>query len=299
MDLHDLNARWQGFYEEAGEKAVEQGGFVWHEYEHMVVPVAPVCLACTASPATARALLAAFPRAMLVRSTGGLTGEPDPRWYCVLCDTFLPAEAMTLNHRRKIHRGFRDSVVEQVDAALIAREGYDVYLAAFERYRGVAVPDSRESFVRQAEAARHYTDLVDYWGVFQGKRLVGFGIDFRFGDQEVNYSTAKLSPEGLAGYGIYALIYGMNEHYLTGEHRYPYVNAGFRCIAHETRVQDLLMTNLNFHREGCSLSLACRPWVAAALRLARPCRQLVERAIPWCRPLFALDEARMPSGEVP
>lgn len=292
MNRSELNRRWRDFYGETGVKTVEWEGLLWREYEHMIVPVGPASIHCSVDDDTVRFLLEEFPRAAMVRCTKGFTDEEEPAWYCVVCDTFLPMEAMAQEHRHKTRRGFRDCTVEPVDASLIVKSGYDIYISAFARYRGAPVPESRAVFVHQAEVAGRYSDIVEYWGVFHEGALVGFGIDFVFGDEEVNYSTGKMAPEGLACYGTYALMYSMGEHYLTGDHRCRYVNAGFRSVFHQTNVQSFLMTNFGFRKQSCPLTLYYRPWLAMALRLSQPVKQVVSRLVPRSRPLFVLDDAR-------
>jgi hypothetical protein len=107
-------------------------------------------------------------------------------------------------------------------------------------------------------------------------------------DEAAEYKIIKLHPAYLKDYPSYALVYRMNEHYLS-ERQLKYVNDGARSIAHQTNIQHFLMEKFGFRKAYCRMNLGYRNSVRLIVRLFMPFRALVKRVdLPLFRKLSIL-----------
>ena len=273
----DLLGRIESYYKAMELPYVIHGGCVWHVYQHMIVPVTPPHIGHDLSSKDIKVLLYKLPGSM-VRWTQGFTSEENPTWYSVICDEFLPVEEVdSKTSRRNIRAGLRRCEVRPVKAEFIAKSGHAVYLDALERYTGASVSAlSEAAFSERGMYDTAFPDLVEYWGVFIDGKLSAYARNWLFGQDGVNYSEIKFSQTSLKNYATFALIYEMNRHYLV-DRRVKYVNDGYCSLLHETGIQELLMTRLNFRKAGHQLHVAYRPLLGLGIRLTYPFRRLLSR----------------------
>ena len=95
----------------------------------------------------------------------------------------------------------------------------------------------------------------EHWAVTD--KISGKLIGFAKCDIHENccmYTEIKIDPVHLSQYSNYALIYRMNEHYLS-ERKFLYVCDGLRNILHETNIQKYLINKFNFRRAYCNLNI--------------------------------------------
>jgi hypothetical protein len=83
----------------------------------------------------------------------------------------------------------------------------------------------------------------------------------------------------------------MNRYYLQ-EQSFACVNNGFRSIAHNTNIQDLLIDYFGFRQIPTNLYVSYRPWLAAALSLPAWAKQWLGKYVHQYASLCRLDEAR-------
>ncbi|MCE5303107.1 MAG: hypothetical protein LLF97_08370 [Planctomycetaceae bacterium] len=294
--MKDDLRRWTEYHEAYGHDYLLVNDAIWTVYQRMIVPDGPACRDFTVSSCQQRTLLSHFKKAALLRYTDGCQAECDnPPWYAVTCDRFLDLADCSANTRSKIRRGLKKCEVAMVDAEYIARHGYDVFMAAYAKYTGVALPTvSNAEWAQRALISKNFPDLRHYWAALIDGRLVAYSANTIYGTTEASYSEVKLHPDFLKAYPSYALFFKMNEYYLRDQ-AFQYVNDGFRSIKHETNIQDFLMEKFGFRRMPTNLYVRYRPWVKAALMLPGFAKRWLGSRVSRYAALCALDDARVHS----
>jgi hypothetical protein len=213
-------------------------------------------------------------------------------WYVLTCRKHIPVdEVASHNARKHIRRGLKRCEVRQVDAAEIARNGYDTYCAAVRSYGTAAGLPTREEFARRVLGDEPFGDIRHHWAAYRDGKLIGFNQNLIYGTTEVDYTLGKYHPEHLEYYPAYALFARMNEFYLA-QKGFSYVNAGSRSISHETHVQEFLIRLFNFNPEPTGLHVQYRAPYGALLRAARPFRPVATAICPRASALFELYRLR-------
>lgn len=291
--MSDIIKRLAEYYKAMGEDYVELQEAIWVVYNKMVVAKAPVCRDNTISADQERFLLSRFRNAILVRSTDGFqSGPADSPWYAVTCRKFIDLDECSSKLRSHIRRGLRRCVVRQVDAEYMADNGYDVYAAAYTRYKNVKGPAlSRTEWERTTRADKSFPDLRDYWAVFVDNQLAGYSKTMNYGNIETAYDVSKYDPKHLGDYSAYAMQFTMNEYYLR-QRQVGYVNVGFRTISHDTNIQEFRIKNFGFERTPTNLYVRYHPWVAAALSIPRFAKRWLGTFSSHYASLCVMDDAR-------
>ncbi|MEM1574228.1 MAG: hypothetical protein QXY96_07125 [Candidatus Methanomethylicaceae archaeon] len=241
-------------------------GIIWREYQKMVTPLGPAKFDYSITEDEAKYLLSKFPKALLVRWTDGFNNQVKSKeWYAVISDKFLDLDEIDSKNRSEIRRGLKNCIVERVDAKLIAERGYDVFISAFERYKGTKKPTiTREDFKKRVLIFKDFEDIVHYWGVFYKKELIAYSENYIYDNIEASYSTIKFHPDYLKLYPSYALIYTMNKYYLK-DNRFEYVNDGFRNILHQTNIQKYLIDKFKFEKRYTNLYIHYKSYLSIYL----------------------------------
>jgi hypothetical protein len=291
--------RFAELYNRLGIKYEVINGVLWTEYQRMVVPLGPAMFDYTISEDNARYLLSKFPEALLVRWTNGFNptddftyteNNPEEGWYSVICTEFKDLEELSAKHRSKIRMGLRNCEVKIVDADFIGRNGFNVFISAFDRYKGVKRPSIKEKeFRERCLQMRDFEDIVHFWGVFHNNTLIAYSEDYIYEDIEVNYSIAKFHPDYLKLRPSEALNYERNRYYLRDD-KYQYVNDGFRSILHQTNYQDFLIRKFGFKKAYTNLYVHYRPFLSACIKMTYPVRNILRRINRKLNAVYTMEE---------
>ncbi len=259
----EYTKRFAELYELLGLRFVIFKGHIWREYQRMVTPLGPAILDYSIIEDEAKYLLSQFSKALLVRWTDGFNNySQSEEWYAVILDKFYDLDELSSKNRSEIRRGLKNCTVEMVDAKFIAENGYDVFISAFDRYKGVKVPKiTREEFKKQKLVLDRFGDIVHFWGVFYKGELIAYSENYVYENIEASYSTIKFHPDYLKLYPSYALIYTMNKYYLK-DNKFEYVNDGFRNILHQTNIQGFLMEKFRFRKAYTGLYIFYRTYLS-------------------------------------
>ena len=285
--------RFAELYELLGLKFVIYKGHIWREYQKMIVPLGPAKLGCSITDDGTQYLLSKFPKALLVRWTDGFSSfRLNGEWYAVILDKFYNIDELSSKNRSEIRRGFKNCMVEMVDARFIAENGYEVFISAFERYKGVQAPKvTKEDFKNQKLVLSKFEDIVHFWGVFYKDRLIAYSENYVYDNIEVNYSTIKLHPDYLKFYSSYALVYTMNKYYLK-EQKFEYVNDGYKNILHQSNIQKFLMDKFKFRKKYTNLYAYYKPYLSIYLNVTFPIRNSLKGIHPKLDALYTMEEIR-------
>jgi len=290
--MWDSMERHLALYEARGEPCVIEDGKIWRRYREGIMALGPFNLDYSVSPSVARKVMSRL-GGQFVMTTNGFSGGPaQGEWYAVICQEFTPLEAYTSKRRSEIRRGLRNCQVRRIDADYLIAHGYEVFLAAYDRYAGRGGPSWDEAaFQKYVRLAGQYDDVVHFWGVFHNDRFVAFGLNDIFDRIEAMYFMIKIRPDALDLYPVYALLYAMDEYYLD-QQGFEYVNDGWRAVVHQTGIQDFLVKKFNFRRQYSRLDVHYAPWLKAAVTCAYPLRGLLGKVSPRARSLFELERLR-------
>jgi hypothetical protein len=283
--------RFMALFERRGEPATVVDGRIFKLYSGMVVPFGPAETDYSLARGQAARALRSLGGTVLRTTTGFGSVPPGGDWYAVICRRFTPVdEVSSSNTRSKLRRALRNCEVRRLTAADVAGKGYEVYVKAFERYRGAESPVAHSLFANHIMAGEGFDDVIEHWGVMVDGELAGYSTNYVFGATEASYSALKFDPAHLRKYSSYALFHAMNEHYL-GEGRVGYVNDGFRSVLHDTELQDFLERTFGFERAYTGIDAFYRGPFGAFVRATFPFRNLIGRLDERARAVYELERA--------
>ncbi len=259
---HDPYVRWLGLRRNSG--LIWGGSTWWFPYHRCLVPASlnPQPIQLTESEA---ANLLEASGALMLRHFSTISNEPTGFWY-LACDRY-DFDGVSRNTRSKIRRAYKNCVVQKVDAAWLAEEGYPCYFAAYARYSS-ARPDRKEIF--QRKLLDSVGGPFDFWGVFANTELVGFAKCV-LGDNYVATVLVKFDPDYLPRYSAYDLWDTILKNYVLKEGKR--VTNGFRAFVHDTNVQEFLLS-FGFRVVYCDLKVAYRKGLGLVVRTLYPLKSI-------------------------
>ena len=285
--------RFAELFERLGIKFVIEDGILWREINKIIVPEGPVKFDYTISREKALYLLSKFPNAFMVRFTDGFRDTNYCEdWYAVIGDEFLEIDELSYKYRKHVRRGLRNCTVRRIDAKFLVKNGYDVFISAFRRYKNVKIPSVTESDFRERYLiTKNYDDIVQYLGVFYQDKLIGYSIENLYDKIEVSASATKLHPDFLKMNSSEAIYYKESEYYLR-ENRFEYINIGFKNIMHQTNVQQFYIDKLKFKKVYTNLNVIYKPYLSAFISLSFPMRSFLGKIKPKLNALYIQEEIR-------
>src|SRR5262249_10166963 len=155
-----------------------------------------------------------------------------------------------------------------IDAAWLADNGYQCYLAAFARYRN-ARPES-ETVFRQL-CLESVGGPFDFRGVFVDSKLAGY-MKCIVGADYIACVVLKLDPAYLSARIAYVLKDSFLRKYVAEEGKVAH--DGFRAVSHETNAHDFFL-RFGYRRAYCDLQVCYRPVLGAMVRVLYPFRRVV------------------------
>jgi hypothetical protein len=272
----DAYTQW---LKQGNEPIFEQNGVYWRAYGNGLVPASlkpePVQLTRQQS----QELLQRSGR-LLVRYFSRLSDRPTNFWYTVCAEYDFRKLPQKL--RSQVRRAYKDCRVERVDPIWLSQRGYECYCAAFAQ-DGNTEPESRAAFDQMCRGS--LGGPFEFWGVFAGDQLVGFG-KYVVGDDYVAEIVLKMDPNYADLNPNTAMQHAILSHYVAQSGKV--VTIGFRSIQHDNQSYDLLQ-KFGYRRIYCDLKVAYRPTLKAAVSLAYPIRTWIIRfpSSKWARKMRA------------
>ena len=255
---------------------VDFKGIRWKEYNGALLPDAPANTEIKLTKAERRKLAGKTGAYFIRWISDWDRGKESSFWY-VIKDSFGGMEELSSKMRNQVRKGYKNNIVEMIDAGRLKREGYNVFSKAYSRYGNLGNPFSEDEFrawVDEMNGAGEY----HFWAVFnsEANKMAGFACN-RIRGGECGYSSLKLDPVYMKNYASYALLYEMNKYYLDDK-GYDYINDGARSILHDTNFQDFLISKFNFRKAYCRLHVHYKFPAGAAVAVLYPFRKLLFRS---------------------
>lgn len=235
-----------------GEYVIEVDGVQWYDYQGFMMPAyLPHCTPSIAEK-TAEKVLALSGRPF-VRWSADFGINQKTQWWYVLRTKPWHLQQASRNTRSKIRRGMKRFTTRVVSPLEIRKQGYKLCLLAEQRYdrKGFVIPE--EKFNRNIEVAGKYSDVFEFYGVYEGDSLVGFSENY-IQNEAVFLEKIWYAPADLSHYSSYVFIQGILEHYLN-ERKFKYVLDGSRSIHHKTNIQDYLINVFGFTKTYAKLNV--------------------------------------------
>ncbi len=209
--------------------------------------------------------------AWLLRWDEGFDRYISSEWWHVIKDEPEDIARFSQNTRSKIRRGDKAFFCDKCDAEVIVSEGYDVYLAAYERYKTHERILDKDEFI---SAIKSLPDWTDFWAVRERSsgRLMAFSENIHFSNSCL-YNTIWFHPEGLRRYASYILFHRMNTYYLNTL-GLNFVSDGTRSISHDTHIHEFLESKFLFRKAYANLYVIYAPWLTIIVHLLYPFRTI-------------------------
>ncbi|MDA3820248.1 MAG: hypothetical protein PF590_07315 [Candidatus Delongbacteria bacterium] len=237
---------------------IKNKGILWKKYQGALIPENPPHVEIHLTSEEQKYLLKTS-TALFLRWPSQFDMPHASAWWYVIKDSFDGMDELSRKTRSKVRRALKRQQVRKVSHEFVAEHGYEVYNNAFTQYDTYLKPLSEKEFTQYIQSLDE--SQWAFFAVFDNESGVMTAYSQNFVcDETAEYKIIKLHPAYLKNYASYALIYTMNEYYLT-EKKCKYVNDGSRAIAHQTKVQDFLIHKMKFRRAYCKLNVKYKPWV--------------------------------------
>jgi hypothetical protein len=188
-------------------------------------------------------------------------GPPSQWWWIICDDRQYDVTRLSRRGRKGVRRGLRQCTVHRVETSWLAENGYQVYLAAHQRYENFQ-PDDAETF-RESLITRASLEDFHSWGVFVEDRLIAHGTCVILDGCAV-ILTNKSDPDALQFNPNNALFYEITRYYLR-EMGLCYVTAGSQNVYHASAIHDFLQ-QMGYRRAYARLGLLLRHEIELATR---------------------------------
>ena len=152
----------------------------------------------------------------------------------------------------------------------LKRNGYQVYLSAFQRYDTYMHPLTVNQFYERLDQLD--PTITDLWGVYNEQSMIAYAEVKKYDDMR-HLGIIKFHPEYMKDYPSYALFFALIEHYLTDE-RIKYISNGTRSLSHDTNIQDFLIQKFNFRKAYCRLNIYYKMPLGFIVKMLYPFRVL-------------------------
>lgn len=241
-------------------------GCIWRRHQGTLIPLSMPHELPELTTQQALSLLRKH-SSVLIRWEENFDQVLECEWWHIIKDTPESLETLSSNTRSKVRRGLKKAVPNPTTRDVILNEGYEVYCSAFDRYETFETMFSPSEF---HEAIERLPEETEFWEARNGEtgELVAFSENIVRANA-CFYNTMWFQPQSLKAYAGYALIHGMNKHYLN-DRGLRYVSDGARSISHNTNIHDFLEQKFGFRRAYARLRVVYFPGAGAAVRLLFP-----------------------------
>lgn len=208
---------------------------------------------------------------VMVRNVYDFDCKDESSFWYVIKDSFGGMEELSSKMRNQVKKCFKTMRVEKVSTDYLLANGYEVFVAASDKYRVKSVPPTKEEF----ESRVKKLEENEYWGVIdiESEKLVAFSMNAVTSDS-CEYRTMKSIPKYQKLYAYYGLIYEMNRYYLE-ERGLKYVNDGARSITNHSNIQPFLIDKFNFRKAYCHFAIHYKWWLGIAIKILYPFRKVI------------------------
>lgn len=262
------------FQQELGHNTIREGDLIFREYNQIIIPLGPVIQSRPDIFPDLNRVLKNL-RGKLVWWSYADENAKDDGWYAVIKSKHFEIEQYpSTNLRNQVRKGLKNCEVRKVDASWLAQNGYPVFRAAVEKYAKEQGENEELNFTTKLTKACLFQDIIEYWGIFYGQKLIGYAEIYLYGHLEANISQIKVDPNYQALYPVYALVHKLSEVYLKENH-INYLSDGYRNLLHDSGVQGFLIQKFGFFQSKLNFHMAIRFPFNLLIKLIYPFRRII------------------------
>lgn len=271
MTIEDSSNTYAQLLKEQGNYVITVEGVDWYDYNGFMIPAyLPHCCPVITQELALKVLRkSGRPFVRWDSEFGGVAGS---EWWYVIRRGRWSLEECSGNARSKIRRGHKHLHGRVLTTEEVYKLAYDVCKKAATRYEKTGFVPPKEVFDQKVQAAVRVNDVLEFFGVFSGDKLVGYSENY-IQDNAAFWESIWYDPEFLPKYSSYVLIDEMLNYYLNCK-KFLYVSDGSRSIYHRTKVQEFLTNVFGFTKEYAVLNILYSPKFAMALKVAFPFRHI-------------------------
>lgn len=245
----------------------------WKLYNNVLIPGVPPHIAINLTNKEAKKLVKDT-NAYFIRWPTDFNSSNETNFWYIIKDSFEELDDMKKNKRRDIKKGLNNFSVKIVSKDYIADNGFDIYVKVLDRY-DINPNITEEEYKKEIY---NHNGNYDFWGIFykENNEFIGYCYN-KVAQNCCEYFVEKIIPEYLKYHASYADIYVMNQYYLK-EKKLNYINAGARCLNHDTNVQDFLISKFNFRKAYCKLNIIYSFKIKLLVKIIYPFRKLIKKS---------------------
>lgn len=209
----------------------------------------------------------------MVRNTYDFDADRETSFWYIIKDIFGGMDELSPKTRNCIRRALKTLDIRMIEKDLLLKEGYEVYLSAFERYKVKSEAMSQESFLSMIQSS---PENYHFWGCIDKKTncLIAFSIN-AIVDNTCNYLTMKVIPSYLTNYyPFYGLLFTMNQYYLE-DLKLLYISDGSRSITEHSNIQLFLEDKFLFRKAYCRIRVYYKWWIRIIISALYPFKSLI------------------------
>ena len=195
-------------------------------------------------------------------------------WWWIICRPPFSIDILSHKARNQTKKALTNCIVRLISPQELIKIGYNCYMASCQTHKKTSF-QSRMQWEKFISSHIKY-HCFDFWGIFVKNELIGYAKCVKI-EKKVNLSAIWYNPNFREYYPIYALIYTLLDYYLSKQ-QYEYVANGMRSIAHDTQMQEFLITKFNFHKEFCRLNIVYSPFFESIIKIIYPLKSIVNIA---------------------
>jgi len=184
-------------------------------------------------------------------------------WWHIIKNESENLDSLSKKTRYGIRCGQRRFIAVPSSREEICNGGFDVYIAAFDRYETF---EPMLSLTKFQEAINSLPSETEFWEVRdrESGEIVAFSENL-VRDDACFYNTVWFGPAALKAYAGYVLFHEMNKHYLN-DRGLQYVSDGARSISHQTNVHDFLQQKFGFRKAFSDLHVQYLPGIGLLVK---------------------------------
>jgi len=273
-----MNNTWAKFLKACGGTIVEADGIHW-------LKVNKGLLACyfphqipVITEANARHAIHRDKTAWFARWQSNYGELEESKWWCVVREGIWDIESIPDKKERwAIRQGRKRLVTRRMIPQEVLEMAPEVANKAQSRYKGTNIRMyTSESFATRLAAGEQVPGMLEYFGVFDKNKLVGWA-EIHVVDNACSMCTIKYDPDYLKQYSSYCLIDSLLDEFLN-KRKMAYINDGERSIYHETNFQPFLIKSFGFKQKYSRLNVTYRIPLGIAVRSFYPFRKIISKS---------------------
>jgi hypothetical protein len=280
LTREDRIAEW---LEDKSIPFLRHDGIIWYKEMNIAQPLAPFSTRIQLDPADSTHILQKLDAGTL-RYTTKLSQSTKIKntYYIVSALQPIFLEDLDPASRKEIELGIRLCTVRRVESGEIARNAWLIQMrhqSALNDYRSLLHFKNEEDFVDFVLPETKYDDIIHYFGIYYGARMVGFSRCLNLPSNEVHITHIAIDPAYQGYRSMEALNWFMIQYYMECNDVKTIVSCA-RPLDPTSTEQDFYIQSLNFEKISLDLKVVFRRNLARQIPFSIPFKKVSTRIHP-------------------